>query len=208
MPVSGSGDVYSPNRRKKKNKRKRGPRGQVLRPIRPTLTPVRPTLEPNSALGTPVSNKPGSVKPAAPKAPVQPLDPELENQKIIGQREIATSDLYAGWQQANLDAQYGFGAGGAMSPYSEAAKLQENYKRDVLGTTSGFGQAGQFNSGAYGSAQNENARNYDMRYDAARRAYDQASGNLKFGQLQTYARAGAGIDEATFNAMLKALGGL
>lgn len=212
MAVSGSAGTYAPNRKKKHRRRQGG-----LKPIGGKPGKFgKPTSTGQSGL-KPIGQKPpGAFGPAsatakppgASNAPVQPLDPNLENQKIIGQRDVALSDVYSAWSQNNLDAEYGFGAGAGLSPYTKAAQLQENYKRSVLGTTGSYANAGQYNSGAYGRAQNENARNYDMAYDAARRAYDQASGNLQFNRLQTYANAGTAVDEATYNAMLKAMGGL
>lgn len=151
--------------------------------------------------------KPAAASPASP-SPVQPLDPNVVNQQIIGQRDVALSDLYSTWQQTNLDQQYGYGASGAANPYSDAAKLQTNFQRSVLGTTGSYASQGQFNSGAYGRAQDENARNYAIADDASRRAYNQASGQNQFSQLQAYANAGTGIDSAEFQAMLDALKGL
>lgn len=144
----------------------------------------------------------------APKPPTQPLHPDVVNAQITANRNVGLGDLNATWQQANLDSEYGFGAGGAASPYSKAALLQESFNRSRLGTTNSYASQGQLHSGAYGRAQNENQRNYDIGFDELRRAYDRMSGDIKFGQLQNYADAGSGVDDAAWQALLKALGKL
>lgn len=190
----------------------------------------RPERKPKPGLGT---AKPGNtqtynagpttgaggmtVKPGQPPkaglvpknpAPVQPEDPNVLNAQAIGQRNVAVGDLTAAFQQGNLDQSYGFGAGGAADPYSQANLLQENYRRSTRGTTNNYAASGQLYSGAYNRAQNENTRNYDIGYDQLRRAYDQASGNIQLGRLQTYANAGTAIDDAKFKALIQALAGL
>lgn len=215
--VSSGFGTYQPGRTRRRKKHKaqgalkpigQKPGGKFGRPNGQVLSPTPIGGGPSGGFG-PSAGAPGATATSKPAgAPVQPLDPAVEQEKIVGQRNVALGDAYSTWQQANLDSQYGFGAGGAANPYSDAAKLQRNYKNDVLGTTSGLASQGQYNSGAYGSAQNENARNFDMGYDALRRGYDQASGNLQFNRLQTYANAGTGTDAAKFDALLNAIKGL
>jgi hypothetical protein len=130
------------------------------------------------------------------------------NSEITGQRNVAIGDLNATWQQGNLDQTYGFGAGGAANPYSRVALAGENLKRSQLGTLNSYAGQGQLYSGAYDRMQNENQRNYDIGYDQLRRDYDQQSGNLQLGRLQSYADAGSGVDQAKWAALFKSLGGL
>ena len=185
---------------------------------RPERTPAqKQTYKPGSSTvpggGTflPGQYPSASVAPASPTgpaAPAQPLDPNVVNQQVIARRNVTLGDLRATFDQGNLDQEYGFGAGGAANPYSRAALLQEHFKRSQLGTTNSYAANGQLYSGAYGRMQNENQRNYDIGYDQLRRAYDAQSGNIALDRLGTYANAGTGVDDATFQSLLKQLGGL
>ena len=67
--------------------------------------------------------------------------------------------------------------------------------------------AGQLHSGAYGRAQNEAGRNYSIASDRNRRDYDQAVYGINRGQAEAAANYGMGVDDETFAALLRALGG-
>lgn len=155
------------------------------------------------------SNYQAPPTPQAPATPpVQPMDPSVVNAQVTAQRNVGVADLYSTWNQGNLDQDYGFGAGGAANPYSQAALLQENYRRAKTGTVTSYTNEQQQFSGAYGRMQTENTRNYDIGYDQLRRGYDQATGENQFGRLREYANAGTGVDDATYEALRRQLGGL
>jgi hypothetical protein len=65
---------------------------------------------------------------------------------------------------------------------------------------------GQLYSGAYGRAQGENQHQYSIAEDANRRAYDQAVYGVNYGQAQNAANYGIGMDDAAYQALLRALG--
>ena len=148
----------------------------------------------------------GSWEPSQPPVGGPPLDPALEAYKTSANRNIAIAKGDAAYQTGQLQQTFGYGDAGAANPYSRAALLKEQFDRAKLGTTNNMASAGQLYSGAYGRAQNENAHQYSIAEDANRRAYDQAIYGVNKGLATTTANYGVGVDDATFNSLLKALG--
>ena len=180
----------------------------TYRPAKPKKPKMQVITRPKpvSSVTSMGSSGTGASAPA-PVVPVQPLDPAQVNAQITAQRNIGSADLYATFQQGQLDQNYGYGAGGAANPYSQAAMLQESYKRNQAGTLNSAAASGNLYSGSYGRAQNENSRNYAIGDDQLRRQYGQQSGQIGFDRLQTYANQGSGVDQASYEAMLRALRG-
>lgn len=134
------------------------------------------------------------------------MDWQEQAYNVSAGRNLALSGADAAYQRGQLEQQFGYGDSGAANPYSRAALLEESFRRNKLGTTNSMASAGQLHSGAYGRAQNENSRQYSIASDENRRAYDQQIYGLNFGQAQNAANYGAGVDDAAFEALLRALG--
>jgi hypothetical protein len=136
----------------------------------------------------------------------RPLDPAEIAAGVSANRNVALSNANTTYQQGYLDQTYGYGDTGAANPYSRAALLQESYQRSQLGTTNNYAARGQLYSGAYDRMQGENQHQYSIAEDANRRQYDQASYQNRYGNAQTVANYGIGVDDTTYNALLNALG--
>lgn len=137
-------------------------------------------------------------------SPVIPLDPAVENARVVGNRNVALSNAYGTYQLGELENVYGLG-NDTSNPYSKAKLLEDSYNRSRRGSLNSYAEVGQLHSGAYGRAQGENQRNYLMGYDQLSRSYTGAKQNIGLAGLQTYANAGTSIDQATFDAALRAL---
>jgi hypothetical protein len=124
----------------------------------------------------------------------------------FGEPEPRFGQAGATYQLGQLQQEYGYGETGAANPYSRAALLQESFQRSKLGTTNNYAAGGQLYSGAYGRAQGENQRQYSIGENANRRAYDQAVYGVNYGQAQNAATYGIGMDDAAYEALLRALG--
>lgn len=165
-------------------------------------------------LGT---SRPGTYvhQPGVPAAPLPqnpyvastpPIDPAFEAYKVSSARNVALSNADATYQNARIENQYGLGAD-TSNPYSQAKMLEESYKRSQRGTLNSYASQGQLHSGAYGRMQGENQRNYNIGYDELARSYKDAKYGVVRSQLGTYANSVAGVDDAQFAALLRALGG-
>ena len=133
-----------------------------------------------------------------------PLDPQAEAARISGGRNLAIANADASYSTGVAEQTFGYGASGAANPYSRAALLQESFTRAKRGTLNSAGN--QLYSGAYGRAQDENARNYSIAEDANRRAYDSAIYGINRGKASAAANYGTGMSDEDFNALLRALG--
>lgn len=158
-------------------------------------------------LGTMVTGYIAAKNPAA-ATPVQPPSWEQQQAEITAQRDVGIGDAYATFQQGNLDQQYGFGPSGAANPYSLASLAAETYHRTQAGTTNSAAASGNLYAGSTERAQGENTRNYSIAYDQLQRGYNQQSGQIGFDRLRNYAAAGSSVDQARWEAMLKAQGNL
>jgi hypothetical protein len=136
-----------------------------------------------------------------------PLDPQYEAYVLGANRNLALGNADAAYQRGQLEQSFGYGASGAANPYSRAALLREQFNRAKLGTTNNYAGQRQLNSGAYGRMQGENQHQYSIAEDANRRAYDQSVYGVNYGQAQNAANYGIGMDDATFQKLLRALGG-
>lgn len=139
-------------------------------------------------------------------APAPPIDPEFEAYKVGANRNVALADADATYQLGRIDNQYGLGAD-QSNPYSQAKLLEESYKRSTRGTENSYASMGQRNSGAYRRMQGENARNYSIGFDQLSRGYQDARYGVVRGQLGSYAENSTGVDQASFEALLRALRG-
>lgn len=146
----------------------------------------------------------GEPNPAAVGGP--PLDPQFEAHRASAGRNLQLAEGEGAYQRGQAEQFYGYGVSGAANPYSQAALLEESFKRSKLGTTNAYASMGQHNSGAYDRMQGENARNYSIQSDQNRRAYDQAVHGINYGQAQAAANYGVGMDDEAFNALRRALG--
>jgi hypothetical protein len=151
----------------------------------------------------------GSSIPGAPPIPgtPQPVDPALEEQRLIANRNIALGNGEAAYQQGNLGFDYGYNPNGTINtanPYSRAAMLQLGYEHQQAGTTNSYAAQGQLYSGAIQNALGEGSRQYGANEAANRLAYQRATHGIQAGQLGTVANAGTGVSNADFQALLKA----
>jgi hypothetical protein len=150
----------------------------------------------------------GTASPHAPS--VIPPDPTLEQARISGQRNVSLSDARALYDTSRINQDFGLlgdGTADPNNPYSKASMLEESYKRSKRGSHNSYAAQGQLYSGALQNAQDENFRNYDVGRDQLQKQFADSLANVKLNQLGTYANAGTGIDNETFNALLRALGG-
>lgn len=136
----------------------------------------------------------------------RPLDPQEEAYRLGAGRNVTLAQGEGAYQRGQAEQFYGYGASGAANPYSQAALLEESYKRSKLGTTNNYASSGQLHSGAYGRMQGENQRQYSIGVDRNRREYDQTVHGINYGVAQTVANNGIGVDEETYKALLRALG--
>jgi hypothetical protein len=137
----------------------------------------------------------------------QPVDPALEEQRLIANRNVALGNGEAAYQQGNLGFDYGYNPNGTINtanPYSRAAMLQLGYEHQQAGTTNSYAAQGQLYSGAIQNALGEGSRQYGANEAANRLAYQRATHGIQAGQLNTVANAGSGVSDADFQALLKA----
>jgi hypothetical protein len=137
----------------------------------------------------------------------QPVDPALEEQRLIANRNVALGKGEAAYQQGNLGFDYGYNPNGTINtanPYSRAAMLQLGYEHQQAGTTNSYAAQGQLYSGAIQNALGEGSRQYGANEAANRLAYQRATHGIQAGQLNTVANAGSGVSDADFQALLKA----
>lgn len=147
---------------------------------------------------------PGSA--TAPDVGGRPLDWQEQAYQLGAGRNLQLSQGESAYQRGQAEQHFGYGASGAANPYSQAALLEESFRRSKLGTTNSFAGQGQLHSGAYQRMQGENARNYSIDSDRNRRAYDQTVHGINYGQAQAAANYGMGMDDAAFEALRRALG--
>lgn len=154
----------------------------------------------------PPKGLPAAPAPMTPAAP-QPPDPQLEQAKLSAGRNIALGNSEAAYQTGNNNFDYGYNADGssnAANPYSRAAMLEESYAASKRGTTNSLASQGQLYSGAMGSAQGRNDKNYARGEADNRLAWQRAQHGIQSGQLANYASNAIGVGDADFNALLRA----
>lgn len=147
-------------------------------------------------------NNPTPVVPTPP-----PVDPNVLNQQLIGNRNVAIGKGQAAYDTGNLGFDLGYNPDGTINtanPYSRAALFQLGYERQKLGTTNSLAAQGQLYSGAMSNAQGLNDSNYAQATAANRLQYQRGLHSIQTGQLGTVANAGTGVSDADFNALLKA----
>lgn len=171
----------------------------------------------NALLGKPQPASPGPVaasplkgiggnNPTPVQPSVQPPDPNVLNQQLIGNRNIALGNADAAYQEGNLGFDFGYNPDGsinAANPYSRAALYQLGYERQQAGTTNSLAARGQLYSGALQNQRGLDASNYAQQDAANRLAYQRGLHGIQTGQLGTVANAGSGVSDADFNALLK-----
>lgn len=135
----------------------------------------------------------------------QPLDPTYEAYLNQARYNRALADTEATYQTGQIKQSYGIED--QSNPYSRAALLRQNYLEAKRGTTTSLASQGQINSGASKRLQGENDRQYSIADDQLKRDYADALHNVQYGQAQTYANYGTGVDDQALQALLRALGG-
>lgn len=148
------------------------------------------------------AHPPGSLSPGG---TAQPLDSQYESYLTQARYQRGLSDADAAYQTGQVKQEYG--VEDQSNPYSRAALLRENYQRSIRGTTNSYAAQGQGSSGAAQRMQGENARNYSIGADRNARDYQNAIHGIQYGQAQTVANYGTGMDDAAYQALLRALGG-
>lgn len=160
------------------------------------------------ASATPTIKGFGGVNPPAPPSPTpQPVDPNVLNAQLIGNRNVAIGKGEAAYDTGNLGFDYGYNPDGSINtanPYSRAALYQLNYEHQQAGTTNSLAARGQLHSGAIQNQRNLDASNYGQATAANRLAYQRGLHSIQTGQLGTLANAGTGVSDADFQALLKA----
>lgn len=149
---------------------------------------------------------PNAAAATAPTPP-QPVDPALESARLIGNRNVAIGKGNAAYDTGNLGFDAGYNPDGTpnmANPYSRAALLMLDHEHQRAGTMNSLAAAGQYNTGAYGRAQNRNDRNYAMGEAANRLGYQRGIHSIQTGQLNTFANAGTGVSDTDFQALLRA----
>jgi hypothetical protein len=149
--------------------------------------------------------------PPAPPAPDPgpggpPVDPYLEARKAAAQRTLQIGHAQDQYQFGRIENQFGFGSD-MSNPYSQAKLLEESYKRSRQGSVTSYAAQGQLYSGALQRKTEDDYRNYNIGVDQARRSYEGAKGDVLRGATERYSGVLGDIDEATFQSLLKALGG-
>lgn len=138
--------------------------------------------------------------------PQLPLDPAQEAAKVSNQRNLGISEATSVYDTGQIENEYGLGAD-KSNPYSRAKLLEDSYKRSQRGTLNSMASMGQLYSGAYGRAQRENTRNYNIAYDQLSRDYTGKLRGVQQGRLLAYGQYGSDEDEAAFQALLRAYRG-
>jgi hypothetical protein len=147
-------------------------------------------------------NNPTPIQPTA-----QPIDPNVLNAQLIGNRNVAIGTGEAAYQQGNLGFDAGYNPDGTVNtanPYSRAALLQLGYEDSRRGTTNSLAAQGQLYSGAMLNAQARNDFTYGANEAANRLGYQRGLHGIQTGQLNTAANAGTGVSDADFAALLRA----
>lgn len=156
---------------------------------------------PNKGVYRPEGTQAGA--PQGPTAP--PLDPQYEAELATGRRQLALSGAESAYQTGQIKQD--FGIEDQSNPYSRAALLKQSYEEAQRGTANSYAERGLGNSGSAGQMAGENSRQYSIGYDQLARQYQGAIHGVQYGQAQTAANYGTGMDQAAYEALLRALGG-
>lgn len=168
--------------------------------------PGPPKGKPAGPGATAGANPAGSPPvPGQPPVGGPPIDPNYEAYVLGANRNITLGNADAAYQKGDLEQTYGYGASGAANPYSRAALLRESFQRAKLGTTNSAGN--QIYSGSYRQAQGENQHQYSIAEDANRREYDRSVYGVNYGVAKNASDYGVGMDQATYQRIINALGG-
>ena len=157
---------------------------------------------------------PAGQGPAAPSALIQPPDPALEAWKANQQLGLGLGAAEATYQRGNLGYETGYNAQGQRdytNPFNAASLYEEQFKRANLGTTNAMAGAsrqggGQLYSGAYGRQQGENARNLSISLNDLQHQASTGYHGIDVGQATNAIQYGAGSQDQSLAALLKALG--
>lgn len=140
------------------------------------------------------------------RAQPEPLDPALEQQKLIGARNVALAGPEAAYQTGQITQDFGIDQSGQIdtsNPYSRAAMLQLSHDNAQNSAFNSFGAQGQQGSSAYQSQRGLNDQSYSRDFDTLQRGAAQGFHGVQSGLLGTYANAGTGVAGADFQALLK-----
>lgn len=176
---------------------------------RPNLGPRTPAqIDAASGLlgGAPLPS-PGAPSRGATAVSPQPIDPNVINAQLIGNRNVAIGNGEAAYQTGNLGFDYGYNPDGSINsanPYSRAALYQLGYENQQRGTTNSLAARGQLYSGALLNQRGLDASGYAQAEAANRLGYQRSLHGIQAGQLGTAANAGTGVSDADFAALLKA----
>jgi hypothetical protein len=164
-----------------------------------------------------------------------PIDPEYEAYKVSSARNWQLGEAQAAYQTGKIRQRYGvddasnpysesanlkyeYGIGDTSNPYSRAKMLQKSYEESKMGNMNSFAAQGQLYSGAYQKTQADRdvqrgndetvmQRGFSQGTDAINRAFADAMHGVQYGRAQSAASNAIGVDDATYQALLRALGG-
>lgn len=142
-------------------------------------------------------------------APTPPPDPGLLTLEAQNNLGSGLSSAVSGYRTGQIGYQTGYNQDGSLNsanPYSQAALLQESYKRSTAGTTNSYAGQGQLNSGAYGRMQNENARNLSIGSNQLQNQASNAYYNNNVTNAQNQITYGSGTVSPQLASIFKALG--
>lgn len=145
-----------------------------------------------------------------PRAEALPPDPYLLAQQAASRNALRVGDAWDTYQTGLTQSEYGFDPSGGIdprNPYSRAALARRQYQDSQRGAMNSYAAQGQLYSGAYRNAQDTTARNYDVTLDSLKKGLQGDLAGITKGKVDRYSQYGVGLDEAKFDALIKALGG-
>lgn len=175
--------------------------GSIKKPQSP-----KGVYRPPSHVDQSIPPAPGAPAPPDPGPGGPPVDPYLEARKVAAQRTLQIGAAQDTYQLGRIENMYGFGSD-MSNPYSQAKLLEDTYKRTKRGSETSYAAQGQLYSGALQRKLEDDYRNYNVQTDQARRAYQDAKGEVQRGQVDRYSGILGDIDEQTYQSLLRALGG-
>ena len=162
---------------------------------KPDQGPPKPKKPP-----APVAPPPDS--PAATQAP--PVNPALMDPGYLaatGANQYQYDTTLSGLQLQEGEARQSFGIDDPTNPFSRARELKRLFQQRNQADMTQYASAGQFLSGAYGTAKDESGRDYSKDYDSMSRDYS----SLLAGIAQRRGQALVDLSSGNANAFVDAL---
>jgi hypothetical protein len=191
--------------------------------------------KPQVRAGGPNPSNSYGVSPPSEPVGARPLDPAEISAQISSARNWQLGEAQAQYQTGKVRQQYGvddasnpysemanlryeYGIGDASNPYNRAKMLEKSYQETKAGNLNTFASQGQLYSGAYsktaadvetkrGADETVLQRGFSQGNDAIQRAFADAMQGIQYGRAQSAAENALGVDDATYQALLRALGG-